>query len=106
LTGFRSQRRKKQRTWPETPVSRRFDFSKPVSHGLIRENAFESGYREPETRVRRALARQFISLSTGAWRCGRLNGVPRFAARKQPVEVLLSSSSTSSEPGSWALPRD
>src|SRR5262249_33943989 len=39
---------KKQRTWSEAPVSRRFTFSKPVSEGPIRENAFESGYREPK----------------------------------------------------------
>src|SRR5262249_39688261 len=39
---------KKQRTWPDGPVSRRFGFSKLVSEGLIRENAFESGYRERE----------------------------------------------------------
>ena len=41
---------KKQRTWPEGPVSRRFTFSKPVFDGLIRELAFESGYREPRAR--------------------------------------------------------
>ena len=41
---------KKQRTWPEGPVSRRFTFSKPVFEGLIREIAFENGYREPRAR--------------------------------------------------------
>lgn len=38
---------KNQRTWFETPASRRFAFSKPIFERLIRENAFESGYREP-----------------------------------------------------------
>ena len=41
---------KKQRTWLEAPVSPHFPFSKPVSAGLIREDAFENGYREPRTR--------------------------------------------------------
>jgi hypothetical protein len=34
----------------EAPVPPRFLFSKPVSTWLIRENAFENGYREPRTR--------------------------------------------------------
>ena len=38
----------RQRSWPGALVSRHFAFSKPVSEGLIRENAFESGYRERE----------------------------------------------------------
>src|SRR5262249_19736707 len=41
---------KKQRTWLQDPVSRRFAFSKPVSEGLIRELAFKNSYRELKAR--------------------------------------------------------
>jgi hypothetical protein len=41
---------KKQRTWSETLARPRSTFSKPVSSGSIRENAFENDYRKSRGR--------------------------------------------------------